>query len=209
MSDALAFEPSTTALLLCDLQNDFMHADGAYARGGARSDDIGALPARLAPLAEAVRQAGGWLISTHFTLVPGRDGTPMISEHLRQMRPFLGHGDFAPGSWGQSLIDELQPSHIQVEKVAFSAFYMSRLDFVLRRAGVRTLLVAGIVTNGGVASTLRDAHVRDYDCVLLADGCAAFSRSAHEATVASLATIATVSRCEEMLALWSSLDHLG
>ena len=48
-----------------------------------------------------------------------------------------------------------------VEKVAYSAFYMSRLEWVLRKAEITTLLVAGIVTNGGVASTVRDAHVRE------------------------------------------------
>lgn len=196
------FDPAQTALMLIDLQNDFIHPDGAYARGGAKSMAIAALPARLAPLAEAMRAAGGWLISTHFTLVPGRDGEPMISDHLKRLRPFLRRGDFAPGSWGQALVDGLAPSHAQVEKVAFSAFYMSRLDYVLQRAGIRTLVFAGIVTNGGVASTLRDAHVRDYACILLEDGCAAFSEAVHEATVTTLGTIADVASCQ---AMWNSL----
>lgn len=192
------FDPARTALMLIDLQNDFIHLDGAYARGGAKSTAIAALPARLAPLAEAMRAAGGWVISTHFTLVPGRDGEPMISDHLKRLRPFLRRGDFAPGSWGQALVDELAPSHVPVEKVAFSAFYMSRLDYVLQRAGIQTLVFAGIVTNGGVATTLRDAHVRDYACILLEDGCAAFSEAVHEATVTTLGTLADVASCQAM-----------
>jgi ureidoacrylate peracid hydrolase len=44
---------------------------------------------------------------------------------------------------------------------------MSRLEWVLCRAGIETLLAAGIVTNGGVESTVRDAHVRDFACVVL------------------------------------------
>tara|TARA_R110002167_G_scaffold281333_1_gene486708 strand:+ start:36 stop:641 length:606 start_codon:yes stop_codon:yes gene_type:complete len=200
----MPFDPARTALMLVDLQNDFIHHDGAYARGGAKSAAIAALPARLAPLAEAMRRAGGWLISTHFTLVPGRDGEPMISDHLKQLRPFLGRGDFAPGSWGQALVDDLAPSHVRIEKVAFSAFYMSRLDYVLQRAGIETLLFAGIVTNGGVASTLRDAHVRDYECILLEDGCAAFSQEAHQATVTSLGTIAQVSNSAEALQFFNA-----
>lgn len=195
-------DPSRTALMLIDLQNDFIHPDGAYARGGAKSEAIAALPARLAPLVDVMRRSGGWVISTHFTLVPGRDGAPLISDHLKALRPFLGRGDFAPGSWGQALVDELAPSHVQIEKVAFSAFYMSRLEYVLRRAGIETLLFAGIVTNGGVASTLRDAHVRDYECILLEDCCAAFSAEAHDASVRSLATIAAVSSRDEALAVW-------
>jgi ureidoacrylate peracid hydrolase len=194
-----SFEPARTALMLIDLQNDFIHPDGAYARGGAKAGDIAALPGRLRPLADAMRAAGGWLVSTHFTLVPGRNGEPFISPHLKKLRPFLAKGDFAPGSWGQDLVDELQPADIKVEKVAFSAFYQSRLEFVLNRAGIDTLIFAGIVTNGGVASTLRDAHVRDFHTVLLSDGCAAFSRAAHDATVASLSTIAESTTCDDML----------
>ena len=123
---------------------------------------IAALPARLKPVADAVRAAGGWIVSTHFTLVPGKGGEPFISPHLKALRPFLRKGDFAPGSWGHALVDELQPADLSVEKVAFSAFYMSRLEWVLRKAGIETLVFSGIVTNGGVASTLRDAHVRDF-----------------------------------------------
>jgi ureidoacrylate peracid hydrolase len=193
------FEPARTALMLVDLQNDFIHPDGTYARGGAKAGDIAALPGRLRPLADAMRAAGGWIVSTHFTLVPGRNGEPFISPHLKKLRPFLAKGDFAPGSWGQDLVDELQPADIKVEKVAFSAFYQSRLEFVLNRAGIDTLIFAGIVTNGGVASTLRDAHVRDFHTVLLSDGCAAFSRAVHDATVASLSTIAESTTCGDIL----------
>lgn len=193
-------DPRTTGLVICDLQNDFVHADGAYARGGATSEAIAAVPGRVRPVAGALRAAGGWIVSTHFTLVSGKGGEPFISPHLRALRPFLMKGDFAPGSWGHALLDELQPADLSVEKVAFSAFYMSRLDWILARAGLETLLFCGIVTNGGVASTLRDAHVRDYRCVLLEDGCAAFSPAVHDATVASLASIATVESCAGMAA---------
>ena len=73
---------SETALLLCDLQNDFIHPKGAYARGGQSDATIAALPARLAPLCQAMRAKGGWIASTHFTLVPGKGGEPFIAEHL-------------------------------------------------------------------------------------------------------------------------------
>jgi nicotinamidase-related amidase len=149
---------------------------------------------------DAVRAKGGWIVSTHFTLVPGKGGAPFVSPHLKKLRPFLGKGDFAPGSWGHALVDELTPSDLSVEKVAFSAFYMSRLEWVLRKAGIETLAFAGIVTNGGVASTLRDAHVRDFETLLLADGCAAFSETVHEASVAALASITEVTDCAGFLA---------
>jgi ureidoacrylate peracid hydrolase len=194
------FDAARTALLLLDLQNDFMHPQGAYARGGTVSGEIAALPARLKPVTDAVRRAGGWIVSTHFTLVPGKSGEPFIASHLRSLRPFLTKGDFFPGSFGHALIDELQPADIAVEKVAYSAFYMSRLEFVLRNAGIDTLIFSGIVTNGGVASTLRDAHVREFSALLLSDGCAAFRADVHASTVASLASIVPVSTCAEFVA---------
>lgn len=181
-----------TALLLCDLQNDFIHPQGAYGRAGQSAPAIAALPARLKPLVEAVRAKGGWIASTHFTLVPGKGGEPFISEHLRELRPFLGKGDFAPGSWGHALVDELAPSDLAVEKLGYDAFWNSRLEWVLRKAGVRKLLVAGIVTNGGVASTVRGAHVREFEVTLLEDGCAAFSEQVHRAAVEGLRPVAAV-----------------
>ncbi|TQF82795.1 cysteine hydrolase [Elioraea sp. Yellowstone] len=196
-------DPTTTALLLCDLQNDFLHPKGAYARGGQTAPEIAALPARLAPLAARLRARGGWVVATLFTLVPGRGGEPFISPHLKALRPFLRAGDFAPGSWGQALVDELAPADLTVEKVAYSAFYMSRLEWVLRKAGIERLLVAGIVTNGGVASTVRDAAVRDIPCTVLADGCAAFDARTHEVALEALRPVARLATVAE------TLDALG
>lgn len=200
MSVAEKFDIDRTALLIVDLQNDFLHPDGAYARGKAVLPGTAQLIANMKTVADAMRAAGGWIVSTQFTLVPGRGGEPLISPHLKSLRPFLRKGDFQPGAWGHRLIDELAPADFIVEKVAYSAFYMTRLEFVLKKAGIDTLLVGGIVTNGGVASTLRDAHVRDFHALLLTDGCAAFSREAHESSIASLGTVAPKLTCSEAVA---------
>jgi ureidoacrylate peracid hydrolase len=189
-----------TGLMIVDLQNDFLHPDGAYARGGQGAASIAALPARLKPLAEAFRAGGGWIISTHFTLVPGKKGEPLISPHLKTLRPFLRKGDFAPGSWGHALVDELSPSDLWVDKIAYSAFYMTRLEWLLRKCGIDKLVVGGIVTNGGVASTVRDAHVRDIEAVVLADGCAAFDDATHDTAIAALKPVARIATVAEMLA---------
>jgi nicotinamidase-related amidase len=184
------------ALLICDLQNDFLHPDGAYGRAGLGNPEIAALPARLAPLAGSVRAGGGVCIATQFTLVPGRDGKPLISPHLKTLRPFLGVGDFAPGSWGQQTVEALQPVDFVVEKIAYSAFYMTRLEWLLRRLGISDLLVCGIVTNGGVASTVRDAAVRDFRVTLLEDGCAAFDPATHDTAIAALKGVCEVALVE-------------
>ncbi len=192
-----------SALLLLDLQNDFLHPSGAYGRAGQSSPDIAALPAKLKPLVELARKKGALVGATLFTLVPGKGGEPMISPHLRKLRPFLTKGDFAPGGWGQALVDELQPVDFSIEKIAYSAFYMTRLEWVLRMHGVKKLYFAGIVTNGGVASTVRDAQARDFECTVLEDGCAAFSQEVHRAAIEGLrpvARIATIGEVQRELA---------
>ncbi len=182
----------TSALVLGDLQNDFLHSDGAYGRAGLANPDIAAIPGKLVPLLHAARKRNVPIVATLFTLVPGRGGEPLISPHLKSLRPFLKKGDFAPGSWGQRLVDELGPADILVEKVAYSAFHVSRLEWVLRKCGIERVYFTGIVTNGGVASTVRDAHVREFECTVIEDGCAAFSAQLHSAAIEGLRPIARV-----------------
>ena len=187
-------------MVIVDLQNDFLAPDGAYARGKTVSAEAQLLPARMAPLARAVKARGGLVAASLFTLWPDAQGEPMISEHLKARRPFLRKGDFAPGSRGQANVDVLAPLvDVSVCKVAYSAFFNTQLDWVLKKAGVDTLLVCGIVTNGGVASTVRDAHVRDYHVVVVSDGCAAFSEAAHQAALADMASVAEVSDSATLL----------
>ena len=189
---------NATALFLTDLQNDFLHPEGAYARGGQSAPEIAAVPARMATLVKQMREAGYLVMASHFTLVSGRGGQPIISPHLKTLRPFLAAGDFAPGSWGAATVDALQPVDVVIEKVAYSAFYMTRLEWVLRKLGISRLLVAGIVTNGGVASTVRDAHVRDFEVVVIEDGCAAFSPAVHTAAIEGLRPVARIARIAEL-----------
>jgi ureidoacrylate peracid hydrolase len=194
----MASTPAETALLLADLQNDFIHPKGAYARGGQSAPAIAALPARVAPLASAMRKSGALVLASQFTLVPGRGGEPIISPHLKAMRPFLRQGDFAPGGWGAATVDALQPVDVVIEKVAYSAFYMTRLEWVLRKLGITRIIVAGIVTNGGVASTVRDAHVRDLEVIIAEDGCAAFSEAVHRAAIEGLRPVARIATIAEL-----------
>lgn len=188
-------------LVIVDLQNDFLAPEGAYARGNTVSPEALLLPARLAPVAQAVKKHEGLVAASLFTLWPDAQGAPMISPHLLERRPFLRAGDFAPGSWGQSNVETIAPwIDVSVCKVAYSAFFNTQLDWVLRRAGVDTVVVCGIVTNGGVASTVRDAHMRDYRTIVLSDGCATFSEAAHQAALTDMASVAKVMRCNEFLA---------
>jgi ureidoacrylate peracid hydrolase len=190
---------ASTALVLCDLQNGFAHRDGAYGRAGHTSPAIAAVPDKVAPLVKQARQSGVLIVATLFTLVPGRGGEPIISPHLKQLRPFLKKGDFAPGSFDQQVLDQLAPVDIAVEKVAYSAFYMGRLEWVLRKCGIEHLYLAGIVTNGGVASTVRDAHVREFHCTVIEDGCAAFTEEVHRAAIEGMRPVAAITTIAEAM----------
>lgn len=195
------FDPKRSAVLTIDLQNDFLHPQGAYGRAGRGAEEISALPARVRPVIDVMRAAGGAYVSAQFTLVPGPGGEPLIAPHLKALRPFLGKGDFAPGAFGHALVDELAPADYVIEKVAYSAFHQTRLEHVLRALGIETLVIGGIVTDGGVASTVRDAHLRNIETVLLSDGCAAFRQEVHEATLVSLGSVAEVMTCAEAAAM--------
>ena len=188
-----------TALLLVDLQNDFIHPDGAYGRAGKFSKEISTLPETIAPLARMFRKLGYPIISTQFTLVPDEQGEPMIAPHLKKIRPFLSKGDFASGSWGNQIVDELGVPDYVIEKIAYSAFYMTRLEWLLNKTNIKNLIIGGIVTNGGVASTARNAHVLGFDTTILSDGCAAFSLSTHENAILDLSTVSDVKTCSELI----------
>lgn len=192
---------SRMALVIVDLQNDFLSPQGAYARGKTVSADAQALPQRVVPVAQAIKAHHGLVTASLFTLWPNAAGQPMISPHLLERRPFLQKGDFSPGSWGQSNVDLISPwVDVAVCKVAYSAFFNTQLDWVLRKAGITKVIVCGIVTNGGVSSTVRDAHMRDYETVVLSDGCASFTQTAHQAALTDMSSVAHVVTCEQFLA---------
>uniref|UniRef100_UPI003B39FB39 cysteine hydrolase family protein n=1 Tax=Bosea sp. (in: a-proteobacteria) TaxID=1871050 RepID=UPI003B39FB39 len=75
-----------------------------------------------------------------------------------------------------------------------------RLEWLLRKLGIEHLVVAGIVTNGGVASTVRDAHVRDLDVTVLEDGCAAPTPAMHAEAIAALKPVARIATIAAVLA---------
>ncbi|EPX85124.1 cysteine hydrolase family protein [Salipiger mucosus] len=193
-------DPAKTALVTIDLTNDFLHPEGAYGRAGQGTPELAALPLRVAPILPALRARGGLFASVQFTIEHVRGRPFLVSPHLHELRPFLAEGDFAPDSWGNKVVETLSPPDVEIEKVAYSAFYQTRMEHVMNALGIDTLVVAGIVTNGGVASTVRDAHMRGYRIILLTDGCGAFRTDVHDATLIALGSVSEQETCADFLA---------
>jgi len=165
-----------------------------FASGPGSFPDMAALTGEDGSFALAAPSAGTYAVQVH------ADGFEQATASVS-----LKAGDFTPGSWGQELIDALAPADINIEKIAYSAFHMSRLEWTLRKCGIEQLYFTGIVTNGGVASTVRDAHVREFHCTVIEDGCAAFGRPVHEAAIEGLKPVAKIVTVERALADFGAL----
>lgn len=151
--------PGRTALLLIDLQRDFLHPDGWYAASGV---DIAHMRRVIEPtrrLLEAARAAGVPVVWTRHGFRGAQDAGPFF-----ELRPFLRDGGLRLDTWGFDLHDELDVREEDwiTEKNRLSAFYETKLELVLRSLRAETLLVGGVLTNQCVAATSKDAMFRDF-----------------------------------------------
>ncbi|MFY1699763.1 MULTISPECIES: cysteine hydrolase family protein [unclassified Solwaraspora] len=168
----LKIDPARTALLIVDMQNDFVHDDGYCARSFGRpmvAGFQGVVPP-IGRLAAAARAAGAAVLYCRVVQHPdGSLASPVwLADNLR-------HG-FEPmhcmrGTWGWEIVDELtpQPGDVVFEKLRRSAFVGTQLENLLRSRDIRSLVVTGVAGTGCVESTVRDAIERDYFTVVPAD----------------------------------------
>ena len=161
MIDKLSINPKTTALLLMDFQK--MVVD-SYAI------DKEALLGRVKRLAAAARNSGAMVI---YVVVGFQPGYPEISGRNAIFSSLKAAGLLATGHPSAEIHPELtpQPGDAVVTKHRVSAFTGTNLDMILRSNNIETLLLAGILTQGVVLSTLRHASDMDYRAVVVADGC--------------------------------------
>jgi nicotinamidase-related amidase len=85
-----------------------------------------------------------------------------------------------------------QPGDFDIVKHRVSPFYATSLEAILRAKGIERLILCGVSTNGVVHSGARDAHDRDYECIILEDCCAGVSEAEHEHAIACLGRYATI-----------------
>ncbi len=187
-----------TALLLLNMQNDFIRDDGAMARGNRHLPAARSLTERLIRTTQIVQNLPEHsIISCEFTLIADKDNHPVFPDLIKRTFPFLGRGDFHVGRTGHQLIKELQPADYSVGTIAYSAFYRTHLDWLLKRLGIRNLLITGVPTDTAVMSTVRDAQINNYKTTVLTDGCAAFDPMQHTEAVRSLRHLCPLLTCAE------------
>ena len=172
----LEFDPKTTALLIIDMQRDFVMPGGF---GEALGNDVTPLQATIAPtkrVLEAARQKGMLVIHTREGHRP--DLTDCPPTKLVRGRGKTRIGDPGPmgrilvrGEIGHDIVPELYPAPGEpvIDKPGKGAFYATDLELILRDRGIKTLIVCGVTTEVCVNTSVREANDRGYECVVLSD----------------------------------------
>jgi nicotinamidase-related amidase len=172
--------PGRTALLLIDLQNDFLHPEGWYAQSGV---DISHMRRAIEPssrLVEAARETGVPVVWTRHGYRDARDAGPFLG-----LRPFLADGGLRLGTWGFEILDglDVRTEDWIVEKSRLSAFFNTKLELVLRSLDAETILIGGVLTNQCVAATSKDASFRDLKPVVVEEATGTTLPHLHEPAI--------------------------
>lgn len=165
-----------TALVLIDMQRDFLLPGGF---GESLGNDVGQLLAVVPPLAAllaAARAAGVMVIHTREGHQPDLSDCPPAK--LSRGAPSKRIGDegkygriLIRGQYGHDIVDELTPidGEIVIDKPGKGAFYATELSAVLTQAGITQLLITGVTTEVCVHTTTREANDRGYECLVVSD----------------------------------------
>ncbi len=170
------FDPRTCALMIIDMQRDFVDPGGF---GEALGNDVSLLRKAIVPtkkVLDAARKNGMLVIHT-------REGHRQDLSDLPQSKKLRGKlkagiGDPGPmgrilvrGEYGHDIVDELKPAPGEpiVDKPGKGAFYATDLDAMLHNRGIKQLVVCGVTTEVCVNTSVREANDRGYDCLVLQD----------------------------------------
>lgn len=154
----LALDPASTALVIIDMQNDFVRDEGTLQVTSAPAT----VPA-ISRLLDLARDSGMRVVFSQDTHDPGDPEFAIWPEHALR------------GTWGGEMIEELtpQPGELVVQKVRYDAFYGTELDHMLSLWNVKTILLCGTVANICVHYTAASAALRWYDVVIPKDAVSA------------------------------------
>ena len=167
-----SFDLDSAALLVIDMQRDFLLPGGF---GESLGNDVSQLRRTIEPLAalmSAWRAAGLPIIHTREGHEPDLSDCPPA----KLARGAIGQqGAFGRilirGEYGHDIIDELRPAggEVVVDKPGKGAFYATELAEILDKQGIKSLIVTGVTTEVCVHTTVREANDRGYECLVLAD----------------------------------------
>jgi ureidoacrylate peracid hydrolase len=200
--EPITIDPAKSAVIVVDMENDFAAKGGMFDRAGI---DISGAQKVIPPTAKvlaAARAAGMKVVYLKMGYQPDLSdlGAADSVNRTRHLKLGVGQAIRAPDgresrvlvrdTWDTDIVSELkpQPDDITIYKTRFSGFYRTQLDEILKRPGIRDLIITGVTTSICVDSTVRDAMFRDYRCVLLKD-CVSepigsnLPRTNHEATL--------------------------
>jgi ureidoacrylate peracid hydrolase len=169
--------PAHAALLVVDVQNDFVADGGFFDQVGADVKTIQRAIPPLAQLVDRAREAGVLVVFIQAIYDPQYLSAPMRERDLRVGRRMPR---CLTGSWGADFhVIAPRPNEPVVIKHRYSAFANSQLDDLLKRHDIRSLLLTGVATDTCVESTGRDAYFIDYYVTLVADCCAGAAEGDH------------------------------
>jgi nicotinamidase-related amidase len=171
-----SFDPAHTALVLIDMQRDFVEPGGF---GETLGNDVSILQAVVAPLQAVLadaRRRGLMVIHTREGHLPDLSDCPPAK--LQRGKPSMRIGDPGPkgrilvrGEYGHDIIDDLAPlpGELVIDKPGKGSFYATGLQDHLVASGITSLVVTGVTTEVCVHTTVREANDRGYECLVLSD----------------------------------------
>jgi ureidoacrylate peracid hydrolase len=194
--------PGTAALVVVDVQNDFCAAEGYFGKIGADIPTIQRAISPLQRLIDGARAAGVLVVFVQAIYDPVDVSAPMRERNLRRK---LDMPRCLTGSWGADFYTvRPRPDEPVVIKHRYSAMINTGLDALLKRHGIRSLLLTGVATDTCVESTGRDAYFIDYYVTMVADCCAAYSARDHEVALARFdRDYGAVVSSAEIIATWT------
>ncbi len=184
------WEPAHTALVVIDMQRDFIEPGGFGASLGNDITPLRAVVPVVASLLVAWRRFGGTVVHTREAHRPDLSDCPP-AKRLRG-EPSLRIGDPGPmgrvlvaGEPGCEIIPELAPvaGELVVDKPGKGAFYATGLHEALRARGITHIVFAGVTTEVCVQTSMREANDRGYDCLLVEDATASYFPAFKSATL--------------------------
>jgi len=177
----MAVDPSTTAVVLIEYQNDFTTDGGVLHGAVSEVMDKTDMLENTKRVVEKAREAGATVMHAPITFAEGYN--ELSSHPYGILKGVVDGNAFVKDSWGAAIVDELAPADgdIVIEgKRGLDTFASTNLDFILRSKGIKTLVLGGFLTNCCVESTMRSGYENGYQVITLSDCVAATSVEEHD-----------------------------